>query len=109
MKKKKEWLINNTGRKTYQIADETSENKTYLEISNKAAELNTDYCVNKIEKEQSVFVTIKYHKKNFKGNQRRRPIDTSKDHIGHVGKTILKKICCELRQSLALNQLKNTE
>ena len=54
------------------------------------------------------FVTLKDHKENFANNPKTRLINPAKNEIGRISKVILDKINNSLKESLALNQWKNT-
>ena len=54
------------------------------------------------------FITLKDHKPNFKNNPKVRLINLEKNEIGPISKTILDKINHQLRDSLRINQWKDT-
>ena len=54
------------------------------------------------------FITLKDHKPNFKNNPEVRLINLEKNEIGRISKTILDKINHHLRDSLRINQWKDT-
>ena len=54
------------------------------------------------------FITLKDHKPNFKNNPKVRLINPEKNEIGPISKTILDKINHQLRDSLRINQWKDT-
>ena len=54
------------------------------------------------------FVTLKDHKENFDNNPKTRLINPAKNEIGRISKVILDKINTSLKDSLAVNQWKNT-
>ena len=57
---------------------------------------------------QNYFITLKDHKSNFQNNPTVRPLNPGKSELGRISKTILDKINVNLRNSLHLNQWKNT-
>ena len=54
------------------------------------------------------FITLKDHKPNFKNNPKVRLINLEKNEIGRISKNILDKINHQLRDSLRINQWKDT-
>ena len=54
------------------------------------------------------FITLKDHKPNFKNNPKARLINPAKNEIGRISKNILDKINHQLRDSLRINQWKDT-
>ena len=54
------------------------------------------------------FITLKDHKPNFNNNPKVRLINPAKNEIGRISKNILEKINHQLRDSLRINQWKNT-
>ena len=56
-----------------------------------------------------MFFTLKDHKLNFQNNPTVRLLNTAKTELGRISKTILDKINVNLRNSLHLNQWKNTQ
>ena len=54
------------------------------------------------------FITLKDHKPNFKNNPKVRLIKPAKNEIGRISKNILDKINHQLRDSLRINQWKDT-
>ena len=52
--------------------------------------------------------TLKDHKTNFKNNPKVRVINPAKNEIGRISKNILDKINHQLRNSLRINQWKDT-
>ena len=54
------------------------------------------------------FITLKDHKPNFKNNPKVRLINPAKNEIGRISKNILDKINHQLRDSLRINQWKDT-
>ena len=57
---------------------------------------------------RSAFITLKYHKENFKSNQKRRLINPSKSEMGIVSKKYLESIVSKLNSKLQCNQCKST-
>ena len=58
---------------------------------------------------QNCFVTLKDHKFDFQNNPTVRLLNPAKNELGRISKTILDKINVNLRNSLHLNQWKNTQ
>ena len=58
---------------------------------------------------QNCFITLKDHKPNFQNNPTVRILNPVKNELGRISKTILDKINVNLRNSLHLNQWKNTQ
>ena len=58
---------------------------------------------------QNCFITLKDHKPNFQNNPTVRLLNPAKNELGRISKTILDKINVNLRNSLHLNQWKNTQ
>ena len=58
---------------------------------------------------QNCFITLKDHKPNFQNNPTVRLLNPAKNKLGSISKTILDKINVNLRNSLLLNQCKNTQ
>ena len=58
---------------------------------------------------QSCFITLKDHKPNFQNNPNARLLNPGKNELGRISKTILDKINVNLRNSLQLNDQKNTQ
>ena len=54
------------------------------------------------------FTTMKYHKRTFKNNPKRRLINPAKNEIGRISKSILYKINHKERESLNISQWKST-
>ena len=54
------------------------------------------------------FITLKDDKPNFKNNPKARLINPVKNEIGRISKNILDKISHQLRDSLRINQWKDT-
>ena len=54
------------------------------------------------------FITLRDHKPNFKNNPKVRWINPAKNEIGRINKNILDKINHKLRDSLRINQWKDT-
>ena len=54
------------------------------------------------------FITLKDHKPNFKNNPKARLINLAKKEIGRISKNIIDKINHQLRDSLRINQWKDT-
>ena len=54
------------------------------------------------------FITLKDHKENFANNPKTRLINPAKNEIGRISKVILDKINQSLKESLMVNQWKNT-
>ena len=54
------------------------------------------------------FITLKDHKPNFNNNPKVRLINPAKNEIGRISKNILEKINHQLRDSLRINQWKDT-
>jgi len=61
-----------------------------------------------INSENNCFFTLKDHKDNFVNNPTTRLINPAKNELGRMSKVILQNINDSLRNSLALNQWKNT-
>ena len=57
---------------------------------------------------RSAFITLKYHKENFKSNQKRRLINPSKSEMGIVSKKYLESIISKLNSKLQCNQWRST-
>ena len=55
------------------------------------------------------FITLKDHKENFVNNPQTRLLNPAKNEIGRISKDILDQINKELRNTLQLNQWKNTK
>ena len=53
-------------------------------------------------------ITLKYHKPNFKNNPKVRLINPAKSEIGRISKSILDKVNHQLRDSLRINEWKDT-
>ena len=58
---------------------------------------------------QNCFITLKDHKPNFQNNPTVRLLNPVKNELGQISKTILDKIYVNIRNSLHLNQKKNTQ
>ena len=58
---------------------------------------------------QNCFITLKDHKPNFQNNPTVRLLNPVKNELGQISKTILDKIYVNIRNSLHLNQEKNTQ
>ena len=58
---------------------------------------------------QNCFITLKDHKPNFEKNHTVKLLNPAKNKLGRVSKTTLDKINVNLRNSLHLNQWKNTQ
>ena len=58
---------------------------------------------------QNCFITLKDHKSDFQNNPTVRLLNPAKNELGRISKTILDKINVNLRNSLHLNQWKNTQ
>ena len=58
---------------------------------------------------QNCFITLEDHKSNFQSNPTVRLLNPAKNELGRISKTILDKIYVNLRNSLHLNQWKNTQ
>ena len=58
---------------------------------------------------QNCFITLKDHKPNFQNNPTVRLLNPAKSELGRISKTILDRINVNLRNSLHLNQWKNTQ
>ena len=58
---------------------------------------------------QNCFITLKYHNPNFQNSPTVRLLNPAKNKLGRIRKTILNKINVNLRNSLNLNQWKNTQ
>ena len=58
---------------------------------------------------QNCFITLKDHKPNFQNNPTVRLLNPVKNELGQISKTVLDKIYVNLRNSLHLNQKKNTQ
>ena len=54
------------------------------------------------------FITLNNHKPNFKNNPKVRLINPVENEIGRISKIILNKINYQLRDSLRINQWKDT-
>ena len=55
------------------------------------------------------FITLKDHKPNFQNNTTVRLLNPAKNELGRISITILDKISVNLRNSVHLNQWKNTQ
>ena len=58
---------------------------------------------------KNCFITLKDHKPNFQNIPTLRLLNPAKNELGRISKTILDKINVNLRNSLHLNQCKNTQ
>ena len=58
---------------------------------------------------QNCFITLKDHKLNFQNNPTVRLLNPAKNELGRISKTVLDKININLRNSLHVNQWKNTQ
>ena len=58
---------------------------------------------------QNRFITLNDHKPNFQNNPTVRLLNPGKNELGRISKTILDKTNVDLRNSLHLNQWKNTQ
>ena len=54
------------------------------------------------------FITLKDHKENFVNNPTVRLINPAKNELGRISKVIIDKININVRNSLKINQWKNT-
>ena len=100
-------MLNNSITTTYKKASDNIHNK-----------INTDG--KKLMKEKDIlnrtltncknecFITLKDHKPNFTSNPKVRLINPAKNTIGRISENILDKINHQLRNSLRINQLKDT-
>ena len=62
-----------------------------------------------INGKQNCFIRLKDHKPNSQNNPTVRLLNPAKNELGRISKTILDKINVNLRNSLYLNQQKNTQ
>ena len=92
---------------------------TYKKVSdNIHNKINTDgkklmkdkYILNRMfaNGKNKCFITLKDHKPNFKDNPKVRLINPTKNEIGRISKNILDKVNHQLRDSLRINQWKDT-
>ena len=58
--------------------------------------------------QQQCFVTVKYHKENFRSNPKFRLLNPTKSELGKLSKHILQKINNEVRLNLTVNQWQNS-
>ena len=90
--------------------------KTNEKVATRINELGIKYAKNKdvhkkMEKNGTTncFISLKDHKDNFANNPKTRLINPAKNEIGRISKVILEAINNKLRNSLQLNQWKNTK
>ena len=106
-KKQYQKMLNDSITTTYKKASDNIHNK----INTNGKKLMKDKDVlnrmltNGINK---CFITLKNHKPNFKNNPKVRLINPKKNEIGPISKSILDKINHQLRDSLRINQWKDT-
>ena len=62
-----------------------------------------------VNSKQNCFITLKDHKSNFQNNPTVRFLNPAKNELGRISKTVSGKINVNLRNSLHLNQWKNTQ
>ena len=62
-----------------------------------------------INGKQNCFITLKDHKPNFQNNPTVRLLNPARNELGRISKTILDRINVNVRNSLHLNQWKNTQ
>ena len=62
-----------------------------------------------VNAKQNCFITLNDHKPNLQNNPTVRLLNPAKNELGRISKTILDKTNVDLRNSLHLNQWKNTQ
>ena len=106
-KEQYEKLLNNAITTSYKEVSK----KTQDQIKNQEKNiLNNKEVIKRmfVNGKQNCFITLK-HKPNFHNNPKVRLLNPAKNEPGRISKTILDKINVNLRNSLHLNQWKNTQ
>ena len=107
-KEQYEKLLNNAITTSYKKVSK----KTQDQIKNQGKNILKNKEVIKrmfVNGQQNCFITLKDHKPNFQNNPTVRLLNPAKNELGRISKTILDKINVNLRNSLHLNQWKNTQ
>ena len=107
-KEQYEKLLNNAITTSYKKVSK----KTQDQINNQGKNILKNKEVIKrmfVNGKQNCFITLKDHKPNFQNNPTVRLLNPAKNELGRISKTILDKINVNLRNSLHLNQWKNTQ
>ena len=80
-------------------------------IDSEARDIATSLCLeDRVEcmSKKDAFITLKYHKANFKTSPSCRLINPSKSEMGHISKVLLEGIVKEFTRKSGLNQWRNT-
>ena len=93
--------------KTYKKAPSEAIDMINKEAKSIAEKLELDDRIERLATTQA-FITMKDHKEDFRSNPKCRLINPSKSELGKVSNLILEQINTNLRNSLGLNQWKNT-
>ena len=91
--------------KKYNIALIDNINKEAKTI---ASELKLDDRIEQFN-QRKAFVTLKYHKLNFKRDPKCRPINPAKSEIGIISKHYLELTNNKIREKIQVNQWRNTK
>ena len=102
-----EKLLEENITKTYKKSNNTSTRSTNLGNKKIATKLELADRINRTA-ENEAFLTLKDHKPNFRNKPTCRLINPSKSEIGIISKQKLENINNTVRQTLQLNQWKNT-
>ena len=93
--------------KTYMKAPSETIDMINKEAKSIAEKLELDDRIERLATTQAI-ITMKDHKENFRSHPKCRLLNPSKSELGKVSKIILEQINTNLRNSLGLNQWKNT-
>ena len=100
-------MLNDSITKTYKKASDNIHNKINTDGKKlmKGKDILNQMLTNG---KNECFITLKELKPNFKNNPKARLINPAKNEIGRISKNILDKINHQLRDSLRINQWKDT-
>ena len=100
-------MLNDSITTTYKKASDNIHNK--INTDGKKLMKDKDILNRMLRNGQNeCFITLKDHKSNFKSNPKVRLINPAKNELGRISKNILDKISHQLRDSLRINQQKDT-
>lgn len=101
-------LLKDNVTKTYKKAPKNLERATNLEAQHIASSYNIDKRAESLASSPA-FITLKDHKENFQTKLPCRLINPCKSNLGKVSKSILDRINSDIRNSIQVNQWKNTD
>ena len=101
-------LLSDNVTNSYKKADDSPLNKVNIEAKIMATKLGIAGRASCMAK-KAAFITLKDHKDNFENSPKCRLLNPAKPELGKVSKIITEKLIAGIKDSVSLNQWKNTK